>query len=113
MGRGIIPLMTSLRNGTPIERQYVVLETKQFRRDRKRLKKTGRYDFEKLKSIVRLLAAGKNLPAKHRDHPLKGDLSGNRECHVEGDWLLMYRRQRGILLLTLLRTGTHAGMLGE
>lgn len=89
------------------------MESAQFRRDRKRLKKAGRYDFAKLKSIVRSLAAGDDLPEQHRDHPLKGDLAGSRECHIEGDWLLIYSRRKDILILTLLRTGTHAELFGE
>ena len=62
----------------------------QFKRDVKRLKKRHK-DFEKLKTIVQLLVAGEKLPPVKRDHKVKGVLKDCRECHIEPDWLLIYR----------------------
>ena len=57
--------------------------------------------------IAELLAMGEPLPEKHRDYELSGDWAGHRECHIEPDWLLIYRIDNGILVLTLARTGSH------
>ena len=53
--------------------------------------------------IAELLAMGEPLPEKHRDH----ELSGHRECHIETDWLLIYRIDNDILVLILARTGSY------
>ncbi len=79
----------------------------QFKRDVKRLKKRNK-DFEKLKRTIKLLAAGEKLPAETRDHRLKGTLKDCRECHIEPDWLLIYRIEGSELCL--VRTGSHADL---
>ena len=58
------------------------------------------------------LAADVALPARNRDHALTGDWKGCRECHIEPDWLLVYRIEENDLILLLMRTGTHADVLG-
>ena len=58
--------------------------------------------------IVRALSKGKPLAEKHKDHALTGDWVGHRECHILPDWLLIYRIDNGVLVLTLARTGTTA-----
>ena len=82
-------------------------QTKQFEKDLKRLKKRGK-DLEKLKNIVRRLAEGLALEIKHKDHPLHGDWSGSRDCHIEPDWLLIYTMNEDFLRLE--RTGSHADL---
>ena len=67
-------------------------------------------DIEKLRAIAKELASRNPLPARFRDHPLKGDWVGFRECHVEPDWLLVYRREGATLILQ--RTGTHTDLFG-
>lgn len=79
----------------------------QFKRDIKRLKKR-RKDFKKLKIIIQLLVEGEKLPSINRDHRLKGTLKDCRECHVEPDWLLIYRIEGSELCL--VRTGSHADL---
>jgi mRNA interferase YafQ len=79
----------------------------QFKRDVKRLQKRGK-DLEKLKNIIRLLVKAENLAQKHRDHQLKGLLKDCRECHIEPDWLLIYRIEGSELCL--VRTGSHADL---
>ena len=79
----------------------------QFKKDVKRLEKQHK-DFEKLKKIINLLVAGEKLPAKTRDHRLKGTLKDCRECHIEPDWLLIYRIEGSELCL--VRTGSHADL---
>lgn len=86
--------------------------TGQFRRDYKRLKKRG-CDMSLLEAVIDTLLAERPLPERCRDHGLSGNYSGFRECHVRPDWLLIYSVDRGRLLLTASRTGTHAELLDK
>ena len=81
-----------------------------FRRDVKRASRRGR-DVAKLKLLVALLCEGEPLPARHRDHALKGEWRGFRDAHIEPDWLLLYRVEGDELQLA--RTGTHADLFKE
>ena len=58
------------------------------------------------------LANGEVLAPKHKDNPLSGDWVGHRECHIQPDWLLVYRYDNDVLVLTLSRTGTHSDLFG-
>ncbi|MDY0177578.1 MAG: type II toxin-antitoxin system YafQ family toxin [Lentisphaeria bacterium] len=87
--------------------KYRIQRTGQFRRDVKRLMKRGK-DIEKLLKTVELLANDIQLPASCRDHALKGNYSGFRECHIEPDWLLLYRKNKKQLTLILLRSASYA-----
>ncbi len=82
----------------------------QFRRDVKRISKRG-YDTQKLKKIIALLAASEPLPARCRDHALTGNWAQHRDCHIEPDWLLIYRID--VTSLYLVRTGTHADLFNK
>jgi mRNA interferase YafQ len=66
----------------------------------------------KLDKTITLLANGQPLPLHYRDHPLKGNFKGERECHVDGlgDWLLTYRIDKNKLILLLTGTGTHSDL---
>jgi mRNA interferase YafQ len=81
----------------------------QFKRDVKRLLKRGK-DMNKLKEIIEDLVRVRELPRRTRDHALKGTLKDCRECHVEGDWLLIYRIEGSEL--SLVRTGSHSDLFG-
>jgi mRNA interferase YafQ len=85
--------------------------TTAFRRNRRRLVKRG-YDMSKLETTIDLLLAGGIMPSEYRDHPLKGNFTGYRECHVdgEGDWLLIYKRLKHKLILVFTATGTHTDL---
>lgn len=89
--------------------KYDIVRTNQFKRDFKSLKKRG-YDISLLGDVVAKLAEGVPLPEKYKDHPLSGRWSGTRECHIAPDWLLVYRIDNDILVLTLSRTGTHSDL---
>lgn len=80
-----------------------------FRRDYKRIQKQGK-DVNRLLKIVDILAAEQPLAPKYRDHAMTGDFIGHRECHIEPDWLLVYKVERDALLLTLTRTGSHSDL---
>ena len=89
--------------------KYVVKFTTQFRKDYKLAIKRG-LKIELLEQIVALLAAGQSLPEKNKDHVLTGNWVGHRECHILPDWLLVYRVEDDVLVLTLTRTGTHSDL---
>lgn len=80
---------------------------RKFKRDLKRLQKQGK-NMEKLKTVIRLLCEGKKLPSKYSDHPLKDDWSDFHDCHIEPDWVLIYRVEQEELLLVLARSGSHS-----
>ena len=81
--------------------------TRQFERDIKRMKKRGK-NLEKLKIIIRSLVAEEPLDPIHRDHKLIGNWKGRRECHIESDWLLIYKTNLDYIIFE--RTGTHADL---
>jgi mRNA interferase YafQ len=100
-------LAKKTRPEAPEPPQPLILETTpQYDRDLKRQEKRGK-SMEKLHAVVGALRTHQPLPGSHRDHALKGDWDGFRECHVggEGDWLLVYVRHAGRLIL--FRTGKH------
>lgn len=92
--------------------KYDLAVTAQFRKDYKLAKKRG-LKMEALAEVVTLLAKGEALPEKNRDHSLSGNWIGHRECHVLPDWLLIYRIEENVLVLTLTRTGTHSDLLDK
>jgi mRNA interferase YafQ len=79
----------------------------QFRRDAKLAEKRGK-DMSKLREIILLLVEGNPLPARYKDHPLGGDWKHYRDCHIEPDWLLIYKIDCDDLFL--VRTGTHSDL---
>lgn len=89
---------------------FDIVASNQFKRDLKLAKRRG-YNIEKLREVVRKLANGEELDAKYRDHMMTGNYIGFRECHVEPDWLLIYRIYEDVLELYLSRTGTHSDLL--
>ena len=63
-----------------------------------------------LDAVVKLLSEEQSLPLKYKDHALKGNFSGYRECHIRPNWLLMYKIDKIILTLVLVRTGSHSDL---
>ena len=86
---------------------FGIFRTSQFKRDVKKAKRRGK-DTDRLKEVIVLLVQGQALPAKHKDHQLKGVNKDCRECHIEPDWLLTYRIEAN--LLQLVRTGSHSDL---
>ncbi len=86
--------------------------TTQFRKDYKLAMKRG-LRIALLEEVVERLAMGEPLPEKNRDHALTGDWVGHRECHIQPDWLLIYRMEGDVLVLTLDRTGSHSDLFGK
>lgn len=85
--------------------------TGQFKRDYKLAVKRG-CNPDALQAVITMLANETPLPEKYRDHALTNsrDYKGMRECHIEPDWLLVYKIYRDSLILKLIRTGTHSDL---
>jgi mRNA interferase YafQ len=86
--------------------------TAKMKRDVKRLRKRGN-DMMKLDMALRLLVAGQQIPKSYHDHLLKGEYRDFHECHIESDWLLIYRIFEDELVLLASGTGTHADLFDE
>jgi mRNA interferase YafQ len=81
--------------------------TKAFVKDWEKLSRSGRYDMRQLKEAMMLLIANDApLGPEWFDHPLKGEWADYRECHIGGDFLLIY--QLSGILINFVRAGTHA-----
>ena len=81
--------------------------TRQFEKDIKRMKKRGKNP-DKLKIIIRSLVSEEPLDPIHRDHKLFGNWKGRRECHIESDWLLIYKTELDRIIFE--RSGTHSDL---
>ena len=87
--------------------------TKTFRKDWQRLSHSGRYDMHRLKAAMLLLIANDgSLPPEYMDHALSGDWADFRECHVGGDFLLIYQLPAGSGVI-FARAGTHSELFGN
>lgn len=83
--------------------------TSNFRRDYKRIKRRGYY-LTLLQGVIDTLLNEQVLAPKFRDHSLSGDYIGFRECHIEPDWLFVYKIDNQKLVLVASRTGTHSDL---
>lgn len=92
--------------------KYEIAKTSQFKRDYKRVKAQGKA-LSKLAAVINCLAEGESLTNEYNDHPLRGNWIGYRECHIEPNWLLIYKIEKQLLILSLTRTGTHAELFNE
>jgi len=81
--------------------------TRQFERDIKRVRKRGK-NLQKFKIITRALIEGNKLDPLHRDQRLVRDYAGRRECHIEADWLLIYKLEEDRIIFE--RTGSHTDL---
>lgn len=88
---------------------YAVKMTRTFRKDAERCQKRG-YDMELLKTAIRLLEANGRLPMSYRPHKLSGQFNGSWECHLKGDWLLIWEQNDTELILLFTGTGTHSDL---
>ena len=83
-----------------------------FKKDYKLAIKRG-LQIELLETVIETLAMGNALPPENRDHDLTGNWRGHRECHIQPDWLLIYRIEGDVLVLTRSRTGTRSDLFGK
>lgn len=89
--------------------KYELVTTSKFRKEYKKLVKRN-YDMTLLNNVVEMLLNGEELPEKNDDHSLTGNWKGYRECHIEPNWLLIYRIYEDTLVLSLARTGSHSDL---
>lgn len=89
---------------------YTLKFTGAYKKSYKLMKKRG-LDLSLLDEVIEKLQKGIPLEEKYRDHELKGEFSGFRECHIKPDWLLIYLIEENILTLTLVNTGSHTDLL--
>lgn len=88
--------------------KYGITQSVRFDRDLARAVKRG-LDIAELNVIVSKLRNDEPLEPRYKDHPLKGKYKGHRECHINADWLLVYKKLKKELVLHLVRTGgTHS-----
>jgi mRNA interferase YafQ len=85
--------------------------TKVFKKDWERLSRSGRYDLNRLKAVMLLIVGNELLGPEWLDHALKGEWADHRECHVGGDFLLIYRAD--VDAVVFVRAGTHAELFEE
>ena len=86
-----------------------IIASNKFRTDLKLARKRG-LKLEKLDVVVETLANQLPLDTRYRDHALTGNYGDFRECHIEPDWLLIYRQDEDVLELFLFRTGSHSDL---
>lgn len=89
--------------------KYTIIQTNSFKKERKKMLKQHK-DMSKLKIVIDILANGKRLPLKYREHNLTGNFKGCKECHIEPDWLLVYKINENELELILLHTSSHSNL---
>lgn len=90
---------------------FLFRATRQFERDYKLIVKQGK-DLTKLKRVMNKLVSEEPLEIKHHDHPLTGNWKGHRDCHLEPDWLLIYKVDRNAEEIIFIRTGRHSDLFG-
>ncbi|MCM1299766.1 MAG: type II toxin-antitoxin system YafQ family toxin [Firmicutes bacterium] len=83
--------------------------TSNFRKDYKRIKKRG-YDLSLLQNVIDTLLSEKTLDPGFKDHSLIGEYVGFRECHIQPDWLFIYKIDNKRLILVASRTGSHSDL---
>ncbi len=85
-----------------------IRETKQFKKQFKRVARSGDFDMALFHAVLNVLARGESLDVRYRDHQLSGDMKESRECHLKGDLLLVYKIRKEILVLSLVGIGNHS-----
>jgi len=86
---------------------YTPVYTKQFEKDVKRCQRRGK-NLDKFKILARTLLSGESLDSIHKDHKLVGNYVGRRDCHIESDWVLIYKINENKLIFE--RMGTHSDL---
>ena len=91
---------------------YKITTTRQFEKDLRRCIKRG-YPMDKFRTVILLLERDGCLPENYRPHRLHGDRQGQWECHIQPDWLLIWKQTDDELELLMLNTGTHSDLFGK
>ena len=91
---------------------YKISTTHQFEKDLKRCIKRG-YPMDEFRTVILLLERDGQLPEVYRPHMLHGDRQGQWECHIQPDWLLIWKQIGNELELLMLNTGTHSDLFSK
>jgi len=86
---------------------YEIIPTSKFRKSLRKIKRSDKFDVLEIKRIVKIIASGKKLDSRFKEHKLHGKLSNFRECHIKADLLLLYKKDRKNLILVLVDIGRH------
>lgn len=91
--------------------KYGILTSNKFNKQLKKMEKQGK-DIKKIKIVVKKLANGEPLEIKYKDHVLNDTkyYKNCRECHIEPDWLLIYKYENDKIILYFVETGSHADL---
>lgn len=89
---------------------YHVIPSNKYTKSLKRISQHKDFDVKKHKEIIVLLENGEPLSSQYKDHELKGEFGGIRECHIQNDILLLYRKEKKVLVLLLVNIGTHSNL---
>jgi mRNA interferase YafQ len=90
----------------------IVFRSKNFEKSLKKVLTSGKVKLKEIEKVINIFTDGKKLPAKYRDHALQGDWKGYRECHIQGDLLLIYKIENDRLVLVLIDIGSHSQLFG-
>lgn len=91
---------------------YRVRYLKDFSRALQRHLASGKFPVEKFEKLVDFLRTSKTLEPRYRDHALSGEYGGCRECHIQGDLLLVYEKHDSLRVLVMVNIGTHHELFG-
>lgn len=91
---------------------YRIKVSSQYKRSIRKLSKSGNFPREEINKVIQNILDGNTLPAKYKNHQLKGDFLGFMECHIKPDLLLVYKIEKNNLVLFLLDIGSHSYLFG-
>ena len=100
-----------MTSSNSVESMYEIVYSPQFKKKLKLCVKRG-LDMHKLQKVLEILSTGAMLPAQYRQHKLNGIFAGCWECHIQSDWLLLWKQNDTELVLLLVDTGTHSDLFG-
>lgn len=91
--------------------KYKIKRSNSFKKQYQKVVKQGK-DISKMVNVIEILASGKKLEVKYKDHSLNDNkyFRGCRECHIEPDWILIYKIMNNELILYLVETGSHSDL---
>lgn len=92
---------------------YDVVLSVRYKTSLKRRSRHKDFDQSELEHVVKLLSRDQHLAPNYRDHELKGEFVGIRECHIKNDILLLYRKEKKVLVLLLVDLGSHSQLFGK
>lgn len=90
---------------------YEIVYSSQFKKKLKLCAKRG-LDMHKLQDVLKILSTGSALPPKYKQHKLTGNFAGCWECHIQPDWLLLWKQYDEQLELIMVDTGSHSDIFG-